>query len=407
MRIALIADTYSPLRTSGAVQLRDLAREFIRQGHLVTVLLPSSEVECDWVSENIDEVHVLRLRSPRTKDVGYFRRTLSELVMPFSMLRSFRKSPFAGVRWEGVVWYSPSIFHAPFVSALKNSSRCKGYLIIRDIFPNWALDMGLMRRGLIYRFFDLIARYQYSVADVIGVQTSGNRKYFDTWQKGPGRRLEVLQNWLADSAQDFCSINLAETSLAGRKVFVYAGNMGVAQSMSVLLAVAACLRDREDLGFLFVGRGSEANALASDAEAQGLDNVLFLDEIPPDEIPGLYAQCCVGLVSLDSRHKTHNIPGKFLSYMQAGLPVLASLNAGNDLTGLIIRENVGRVSEDGSSNSLAALALSLIGDLQKDIGIRSRCRALYLRKFSPEFAVKQIVSSIDNSGSLMSCVHDD
>ena len=176
MRIALIADTFPPLRTSGAVQLRDLTREFARQGHSLYVLLPSPDQSEPWRLEEFDGAQVLRLKAPRTKDIGYVRRTLAELAMPFSMLQNLRKSPLVAERWDGVVWYAPSIFHGPLVSSLKTSSDCKSYLIIRDIFPEWAVDMGLMGRGLPYRFFDAVARYQYSVADVIGVQTPGNRR---------------------------------------------------------------------------------------------------------------------------------------------------------------------------------------------------------------------------------------
>jgi Glycosyl transferase 4-like domain len=235
MRIALIADTFPPLRTSGAVQLRDLSREFARQGHELTVLLPSAGLPQPWAHEEFDGVQVLRLRSPRTKDIGYVRRTLGELLMPFAMLRHMRKSPLAGQRWDGVVWYAPSIFHGPLANALKTASACKSYLIIRDIFPEWAVDMGLMGRGLPYRFFNAVAQYQYGVADVIGVQTPGNQGYFKKWQSQPGRKLEVLQNWLGKPAQQPCSIRVDQTLLSGRKVFVYAGNMGVAQGMDIVI----------------------------------------------------------------------------------------------------------------------------------------------------------------------------
>lgn len=195
MRIALIADTFPPLRTSGAVQLRDLSREFIRQGHELTVLLPSFELDRPWLLEDVDGVSVLRLKAPKTKDIGYVRRTIGEFLMPFAMRRNLRRSALANVKWDGVVWYAPSIFHGPLARTLKSESGSRGYLIIRDIFPEWAVDMGLMRRGgPAYRFFDAVARYQYSVADVIGVQTSGNLAYFDRWKRAPGRRLEVLQN---------------------------------------------------------------------------------------------------------------------------------------------------------------------------------------------------------------------
>jgi glycosyltransferase involved in cell wall biosynthesis len=394
MRIALIADTFLPLRTSGAVQLRDLAREFERQGHSLTVLLPSPYQKDPWRLEKIDDLQVLRLKAPRTKDIGYVRRTLGEFAMPFAMLRQFRKSPLATEQWEGVVWYAPSIFHGPLVSALKKSSSCKGYLIIRDIFPEWAVDMGLMGRGLPYRFFDAVARYQYSVADVIGVQTPGNRGYFDEWQQQPGRQLEVLQNWLDKPALARCPIRVNETTLAGRKVFVYAGNMGIAQGMDILLDLAEQWCGRMDVGFLFVGRGSDATRLKESAKDRKLDNVLFYDEIHPDEIPDLYAQCSAGIVALDPRHKSHNIPGKFLTYMQCGLPVLANINAGNDLAQVIRDDQVGQVCESNRVDDLVQCANQLLAQIESDVQMPSRCRNLFQREFAVEKTVRQIVSAL-------------
>ena len=394
MRIVLLADTFPPLRTSGAVQLRDLSREFVRQGHAITVMLPTADLSVPWLLEDFYGVQVLRLKAPCTKDIGYVRRTINEFLMPFVMLRNLRKSPLADVRWDGVVWYSPTIFLGPMANALKTISSCHSYLIIRDIFPEWAADMGLMGRGLPYKFFKIIARNQFSVADVIGVQTQGNLPYFAEWEKKTGRRIEVLQNWLADSANVGCSISVADSVLAGRKIFVYAGNMGVAQGMEILLRLAERLCDRRDVGFLFVGRGSAAQSLRAEAKAIGLDNVEFHDEIDPSEIPGLYAQCHVGIVALDPRHKTHNIPGKFLSYMQSSLPVLASINPGNDLADLIIREGVGRVCTDHSVDTLERL----VGELTDEIGlaknVSARCRDLSVKLFSPEASVKQIVAAL-------------
>lgn len=394
MRIALIADTFPPLRSSGAVQLRDLSREFVRQGHVLTILLPTPDQEVPWSLEKFDGTEVLRLKAPRTKDIGYVRRTLGEFTMPFAMLRQFQKSPLCNERWEGVVWYAPSIFHGPLASALKSRSNCKGYLIIRDIFPEWAVDMGLMGRGLPYRFFDAIARYQYSVADVIGVQTPGNRSYFDRWQQKQGRTLEVLQNWLGKPAQARCSIRINETALAGRKVFVYAGNMGVAQGMDILLDLADKMYHRKDVGFLFVGRGSDATRLKLAAKDRQLDNVLFFDEIHPDEIPDLYTQCSAGIVALDPRHKSHNIPGKFLTYMQSGLPVIANVNLGNDLAQMIRIENVGQVSETNNIDDLVKKVNELLNQIESDNHLPTRCTNLFEREFSVHKAVDQIVKAL-------------
>jgi glycosyltransferase involved in cell wall biosynthesis len=394
MRVALVADAFPPMRTSAAVQMRDLAREMVRQGHRPVVLIPTPDLAAPWKLEQMDGVEVLRLRCARTKDVGYIRRALAEAFMPFAMLNGLARSPLASERWDGVVWYSPSIFLSPVASKLKKASKCLGYLIVRDVFPEWAVDMGMMRRGLAYRFFKLVERYQYSVADVIGIQTPANGSYFSGWANQPTRRVEVLQNWLADAKVRPCSIDVKATRIGGRRVFVYAGNMGLAQGMDIVVRLADLLRHRDDIGFLFVGRGSEVPRLRAEVERLGLDNVVFHDEIDPDEIPGLYSQCDVGIVALDPRHKTHNIPGKFLTYMQAGLPVLAKVNAGNDLETLIRKHRVGEVSTGQSAQELAELAGRLIASVEADVDMPARCQALWREVFSADAAVTQIAKAL-------------
>lgn len=395
MKLVLIADTFPPLRTSGAVQLRDLTREIVRQGHELTVLLPDADLSRPWRLENFDGAQILRLRSPQTKDIGYLRRTIGEWMMPRSMWRNLLRSPLAKQRWEAIVWYSPSIFHGPLVRAIKQQHGCKGYLIIRDIFPQWAVDIGLLRPGLVYRFFDWIARQQYNVADVIGVQSYGNLAYFEQWhQAREGRSLEVLQNWLDKPANVKCQIRVEDTPLADRKIFVYAGNMGIAQGIDILLDLAARMISRDDIGFLLVGRGNHVKRLKECAALRGLDNVFFHDEIDPDEIPDLYAQCDAGLVALDPRHKSHNIPGKFLTYMQNGLPVLANVNAGNDIANLIRDENVGEVCETNSLDELERCCVALIERIDADPMLPDRCIDLFERQFSVSRIVKQVISSL-------------
>lgn len=397
MKLVLVADTFPPMRTSGAVQLRDLSREFVRQGHQLTVLLPSHDIGRAWELDTFEGAQVLRLKAPKVKDVGYVRRTVGELAMPYAMARNLAKSPLAKSKWEGIAWYSPSIFHAPLVTALKRQSGCKGYLIIRDIFPEWALDLGLMKAGVAYKFFKFIARKQYEVADIIGVQSPGNLSYFDDWDKQKsGRRLEVLQNWLSPPANAECSLKIESSPLAGRKILVYAGNMGVAQGLDVIVELAHRMRARRDIGFLFVGRGSEASRLEARSKDLNLDNVVFHSEIDPDEIPALYAQCSAGIVALDARHKSHNIPGKFLTYMQSGLPALAIVNQGNDLARLIREEQVGVVCESGDVSELEKLCSTLILLAGQDDNLTNRCTQLFEREFSVSNTVQQIISALQD-----------
>jgi len=395
MKIALIADAFPPLRSSCAILWRDLSLEFIKQGHQPTVITPCSELTNSWCLEQISGVEVLRLKAPKTKDINYLKRTINEFFMPFWMLRNLRKSPLAGRKWDAIVWYSPTIFLGPLVHWLKRFSGVRSYLVIRDIFPEWALDLKLMRKGLTYYLFKLVARYQYALADVIGVQTPANLHFFNSWAKVSHRRVEVLHNWLADAENIACSQEILNkiSCLKGRTILVYAGNMGVAQGMDIFIELANALRDRPDIGFLFVGRGSEVNRLYKEVKQRNLSNVLFHDEIDPSEIPGLLSLCHIGLVALAKQHKTHNIPGKFLTYLQAGLPVLAAINPGNDLEKMIQSERVGRVCTEGDLEILLNQTLSLIDDINTDLTLSVRCRGLSARQFSTASAAQQIISA--------------
>lgn len=169
--------------------------------------------------------------------------------------------------------------------------------------------------------------------------------------------------------------------------------MGIAQGMDIFLALAEDLKCRADLGFLFVGRGSEVPRLRAEAEKRGLTNALFLNEVDPSEMPGLLAQCKVGMLALDPRHKTHNIPGKFLTYLHAGLPVLARVNKGTDLAHLMEVEDVGRAYVGETHAEFSRLAEELVDDQALWRRMSGNGRSLSRRMFSTETAVRQITEA--------------
>ncbi len=392
LRLVLLVDVFPPLRSSGAVQLRDLAAEFARQGHKLTVLIPSPQLSGPFELEERDGFEILRLKAPQTKDVGLIQRALAEIALSFALLSNLARSPLGKIKWDGVIWYSPTIFLAHAAQKLKKHSNARGYLVLRDIFPEWAVDMGVMGRGPAYWFFKLAEAYQYEAADVIGVQSKTNFPYFARWQSKPNRRVEVLQNWLAPAPDKGCSIQLDKTPLAGRRVFVYAGNMGVAQGLDRFIAMTEALQDCKEIGFLFVGRGSEAQRLRDMVTTRAMTNVLFHDEIEPEEIAGLYAQCHAGIIALDPRHKTHNLPGKFLTYMDAGLPVLAAINPGNDLEELINSNGLGQATSGQDPQKLIQMALN-VAKMEKT-SVAAACRTISDQMFSPRIAVSQILQGL-------------
>lgn len=196
MHLLFIADSYPPLRNSAAVQVKDLTEEFISLNHQVTILAPNPNLKQPLSISRTGGLEVIFIRIFKTRDSNYFKRTIGEILMPFIMIYRLKYSKIIKDKdFDALIWYSPSIFFGPLIGYLKNIFKCKAYLIIRDIFPDWALDIGLMRKGLPYYFFKLIAIYQYSLADVIGIQSEGNRKYFTQWESKQHRSLEVLQNW--------------------------------------------------------------------------------------------------------------------------------------------------------------------------------------------------------------------
>ena len=126
MRLLVIVDTYVPARISGALQMRDLVREMRAQGHEPTVIVPAPEQAELWQIDHVDGVEVLRVKTLQTKDIGKARRALAEWWLPYGLLRGLRRSPLAGTQWEGLVWYSPTIFLGPMVRALKRQWGARG-----------------------------------------------------------------------------------------------------------------------------------------------------------------------------------------------------------------------------------------------------------------------------------------
>jgi glycosyltransferase involved in cell wall biosynthesis len=376
--------------------MRDLVREFAEQGHQPTVVTPAPYLSTPWELESDAGVTVLRVRTPPTKDVNYFIRTLNETRLASALANGMRRAGISLSGWDGVVWYSPTIFLGKLAGRIRQNSHCRSYLILRDIFPEWAVDMGLMGRGLPYRYFKSVEFSQYSVADTVGVQTEANLPYLENWAKKAKHRLEVLENWLSPAPIRPCRINLSLTPLTGRKLFAYTGNMGVAQDLDLFIKMAIQLQSRQDIGFVFVGRGSEKPRLTEIAKKHQLDNIIFQEEIEPSEIPGLLSQCHVAMLALSPQHRSHNIPGKFLTYLQAGMPVLARINPGNDLEELISQTRVGQVYTGNDPSVLANLAEKLLGPEYQSEQLRQRAREIWLTRFSTHNAVKQITQALLN-----------
>jgi glycosyltransferase involved in cell wall biosynthesis len=390
-RVQLLVDCYFPSTKSGAKLVHDLAVELNARGCDVCVACPDESLRSQSMLSNEDGVDVLRIRTGPIKSAGRVVRAINEFRLSRTMW-SAGQSWFQRHPADLIVFYSPTIFFGGLVRQLKAAWRCPSYLILRDIFPQWAVDAGQLRPGLILRFFQWVERRQYDAADVIGVQSPGNLQYFHDAGLVDKYHLEVLYNWTVLDEEHVPVTNFREQwGLRGKTIFFYGGNLGVAQDLDNLLRLAAALRDRPEAHVLLVGDGSEAGRLRQAIADRGLNNVSLYPSVDQQTYQGLLAEVDVGLVSLDARLKTQNIPGKILGYMQHRLPTLASLNPGNDLDGLFREHAAGLTAWNGDHAAFATAARRLADDVELRAELGRNGRRMLEEVFSVERCASQIL----------------
>ena len=350
MNILIVTDVYIPNANSSAVLMRDLALSLVKRNINVSVLtlLESNTHE---INNNVsiteeDGVRVLRVRNLRKKKVGNIRRGLSEILLPYILYRGFHKY-FINDRPDLIICYSPPITLEKTVRRLKRKYATKVYLVLRDVFPQCARDVGALKSGLVFNYFKTIENQLYNVSDFIGVQSLSDLKSVLNNNQMPEEKVELLYNWVEVTPfekkieRDFRS----EFGLQNKIVCMYAGNIGKYQELGFLFELIKLNSNKANIVFLIVGSGSESGELR---DTYGhLSNVVFQEFVSPEQYPDLVRQCDIGLINLNRSLTVQNIPGKLLGYWSSKLPVLASINPSNELQEIIKDANGGLCSITG------------------------------------------------------------
>ena len=392
MRILIVVDDYYPSAKSCAKMIHDLAVELSRS-HQVTVVTPGDQI-ADRIQITVEErIRILRVKASNLKNVNRPMRAWRECRLSSLICRRaqdfFRANPH-----DFIIFYSPTIFFASLVRRLKAMWNCPAYLVLRDIFPKWAVDTGLIRRnGLLHRYFRRMELRQYTAADIIGVESPGNLNYFASDAALRGYNPEVLFSWTGQHLvklpqKDFRS----QMGLDDRVVFFYGGNIGVAQDMDNIVRLAAGLQGLENIFFLLVGDGSEVARIKGSIRAHGLRNITILPPVDQAEYLDMLSAFDIGLISLDRRLTSHNLPGKLFGYMANGKPVLASINPGNDLGPLLSDSGAGIACENGNDDCLRSAALRLANDCELRLRMGRNSHDLLESRFSVSAAAAQILS---------------
>ena len=398
MRLLIISDDSLPYSTLvHAKMLHELAKELQFQGHNPIILAPSDQGQTDClIVKAIDGVEYWKFKSPTLRGNGKIKRAINESLLStrawFAIKNNFNKNYF-----DGVIYYSPSIFFGRLVKKIKSKSNCKSYLILRDDFPQWAVDEGLIKNGsLIEKYFVYHEKVNYQAADSIGLMSPKNLEMFNE-KYNRAFKAHVLYNWadINPPQHSHFSFDLrVSLGLKNKIIYFYGGNVGHAQDMGNLLRLAEAMLEAKHVHFIILGNGDEVDLVKSTIKDKCLINTSFMDSVSQDKYKEILAQVDVGLFSLSANHKAHNFPGKLLGYMAQSLPILGSVNQGNDLIDVVRNSGAGYIFENGDDNSLFSGAMKLANSkyLRKNYG--SKSNNLLIDNFSVNSAVETILSEI-------------
>jgi glycosyltransferase involved in cell wall biosynthesis len=377
--------------------IHELGLQFLRQGNDVILLTPSATISHSVAISEEHGIQVVRVKTGKLKGVSRFRRALVEITLSATLWRgagAFLKANSCDL----IVYYSPTIFFGPLVKKLKALWNCPSYLVLRDIFPKWAVETGVLRKGLPYWLFRYMELGQYKAADVIGVESAGNLAYFMGELAERCFRVEVLRSWApTHGSRVGKSWYRRQLQLEDKVVFFYGGNIGVAQDVDNIVRLAKNLKEHANIFFLLVGEGSEVARLNQFIRELKLHNIKILPAVPQEQYFSMLSEFDVGIVSLHRSLTSHNIPGKLLGYLSCARPVLASVNPGNDIRRVLEEAGAGLCCENGDDDQLRDAAIRLAADTKLRETMGRNSHRLLETVFSDRAAADQILSHFCNS----------
>ncbi|MCB6182794.1 glycosyltransferase family 4 protein [Leeia sp. TBRC 13508] len=380
------------MNSSAAIHMEDLAFALTDLNVSTTILVPSPDLSAPLHIFKQDNITIIRLKTSNFKSTNLFKRTLFEFVMPYQMIKTLISRKILPNHCDGIAWYSPSIFFFPLIFFLKRKYKTSSYLILRDIFPQWAFDLGVINSKLIFYTLKFLSLFQFFIADKIGIQSQGNFQFLPQFIRIK-KEIEVFDNWF--TPRIILSNNFKELS-KNTNLIVYTGNMGIAQGLEYVATTIHKILEKNSVActFLFIGKGSYKSKLQNFFKNQNYNNVIFSDEVNPNDIPSLLSFSKFGIVALDHRHRTHNIPGKFITYMMYKTPVIVFTTLNSDLANLVLQENLGIVIDPTLETNIEDILnfLSLpINNPSKYEELRTNCHNLYSKRFRSKTAAEKLI----------------
>lgn len=403
MKILIITNSYPPEIRSTSHLMYELAQDLTEKGHAVTVLtsFPGYNLADGVNREDIQEimaengVTVLRAHTMPLKKVGYIKRGLAELALPWNFYRLLKHN---GNGTFDAVWvFSPPLPLALLGAWIKHKSRAPLLVNAQDIFPQNGIDLGIINHPAVIAWYEFMERLAYRFSDFILVHSEKNRDFLVKEKRQHSSKVMVQYNWV--DAQPFENAGRTEKfrqkfGLQEQTVVLFAGVMGPSQGLDVVVRMAEVFRDDPSLVFLLVGDGTQRAGLEAEVKRKQLKNVIFGPFVSRDDYPYLVKDADIGLACLSPKVKTPVVPGKIQGYMAAGMPILGILNEESDGHQLIRMAGAG-ISITAGDDEAAVDALS---KLKSDPELRQK-----MGKAGHRYALTELDRSrcVDNILSIM------
>jgi len=327
----------------------DLLRQLIAMGHQVYCISPA-ERRTGIETHFEEDGHLLKLKIGNTQKTGIIEKGISTVMIEPQFIAAIKKY-FADTKFDLVLYSTPPITLAGAIRYVKKRDGARTYLMLKDIFPQNAVDIGMMKKsgpkGMLYRYFRNKEKQLYDLSDRIGCMSQANVDFIlKNNEEILPDRVEVFPNCI--ELQDV-SVTAGERAALrekygipqGRKVFVYGGNLGKPQGIPFIIECLKALEGETDAYILIVGSGTEYGKLEEFFRTAKPRNMKLMSHLPKDDYDRMIAACDVGLIFLDDRFTIPNFPSRLLAYMQAGLPVVACTDPNTDIGKVIVEGGFG------------------------------------------------------------------
>lgn len=330
-KILFLALSYPKIPKSSNLYT-DLMEEFRDQGHEVFIVAPAvNDSEVGLINE--EGISVIRVKTLPLLNVNPIKKGIANVLLPYQYKKAIKKY-FKSDSLDLIIMPTPPISLVDVASWLKKKYHSKLYLILRDIFPQNAVDLGLLKKGgLLYNFFRKKEQLLYDVADEIGCMSQGNIDYVVRHNPNVKKeKLHLLPNWQKEIPQfDGDKIALRNKyNFDNNFVIIFGGNIGLPQKLENVLAVAELYQPDDKILFFIVGQGTEKAKVERLVREKNLKNVVIKDSLPREDYQDIISVADCGLISLHEDFTIPNIPSKSLSYFNAKIPILAAIDTNTD-----------------------------------------------------------------------------